>query len=325
MKTVRGIVLKINKKHLILLTKDEGSFVKVPHPGGSVRVGDDVSCRIYAPIWSKAVAVAACLAVAIIILSSAYSPGVPFWGWWDSSETAHGFIVFDINPSFELVLDQKLQVIAINDFNEDAVLLIEDWPEGDQLYAVLEWLLERAVHLEYLAPELENNLVSVTLVQLEDSTVSPRQLADFIEEQLSRSAVYGYVAVFTADRQAREEARDAGMSLNRYQLIKVFPQQIVEDALKDLPLIDLILELNDKFPGTLFRAFGKPEEPKQQLGPFDRTIPEKGPPDIPDRRNGDGDRKGEPPAHPDAPVDGSNETDSPPRSPDSVPPIPDRP
>jgi hypothetical protein len=278
MKKMQGIVLEVRKRHVILLTPD-GDFQKAPHPGGSVKRGDEVCCRLTAPPWPKAAAAAACLAAAVLVLIAVFPPGSPFSGVPGNGDSVQGYLVFDINPSFELAFNSKLEVTACRPLNEPAVSLLEGWRARRPLDDTIAWLLERSVAMGFLDLDLEHNLVLVTLVRVGSVEITPEPLAELIEEKLSRLGVSGYVGIFETEAQARAAAVTAGLSLNRYLLMEALRRQGIEDLPgDDSPLADLLRKLNGTLPGGLFRATGKPGQPPQ-FPPGSDNPP--GRPDLP--------------------------------------------
>ncbi|MEW5785889.1 MAG: anti-sigma factor domain-containing protein [Bacillota bacterium] len=305
MRKAQGIVLDIDKKNLILLTPD-GDYLKVPHPGGRVKIGDEVCCRLTVPAWPKAIAAAACLAAALFLLIVVYPPGTPFSGVPWSGDAVQGYLVFEINPNFELAYNEKLEVTACRALNDDAVLLLEGLQERAQLFDAVKWLLERSVSAGYIGRTLEDNLVLVTLVQVGQAEILPEPLADLIEEQLDRFGINGYVAVFETDARTHQEAVTGGHSLNRYLVVEALRRQGGEASpLDDKPLADLLRELNSNFPGGLVRATGQPEPPPQDSpdpadspGPPDHEPAHQGKPEPDPEEKGTEEQPARPGQHP---------------------------
>ncbi len=266
MKKVRGIVLEVNSKHLILMTPD-GDYQKVPHPGGNVKRGDEVSCRSSERIWPKTFTAAAFIAVAALVLITVFPLGIPdsgLMGTDDSVDPVYGYLVFDINPSFELAYDENMEVTAIQMLNDDAALLLEGLEANGQLYDTLEWVLERSVAMGYLDLEVEENLIFITLVQSGQVEVPPGPLAAFIEDNLSRLGITGSVGIFETDGQTHEQAAAAGMSVNRYLLLEALGEHYGEEiSLDEQNLGELIRGLEGKEIASLVISTFRPELPPQ--------------------------------------------------------------
>lgn len=294
MKIVRGLVLEVKSKHLILLTPD-GDYQKVPHPGGVIKRGDEITCRSSVRIWPKTFAAAALVAAAALILITILPLGIQdggFIGNDDSVDPVYGYLIFDINPSFELVYNQDLEVTAMQPLNEDAVLLLQGLELNGKLYDTLEWLLERSVSLGYLDSDQEQNFIFISLIQPGEIEVVPELLADFIEENLSYLGISGSVGIFETDKQAHEKAAAAGISINRYLLLEALGEHHGEEiSLDDQNLGELIRGLEGREIASLVISTFRPELPPQV--PVDSNglpgggvlpVDKPGKPDIPDKQ-----------------------------------------
>ncbi len=281
MKRVKGLVLEISKKQLIILTA-EGDYLRVPHPGGRVNYGDEVLCRLYSPLWLKVSAAAVGVAAALLILFTPslleISPGGIPW----AVDEVEGYLIIDINPSFELTYDENLKVTTCTPFNEEAVLLLEECPRGEQLEKAVDLLLDRSVFMGFLDPEQEHNLVLVTLVRGGEEEIPLKQIGRVIDDRLSQLGVSAYIGVFEADKQTREEAIAVDISLNRYLLAKALKQQDKEDVPPGASLLEMLTALVEHPSGSLFNITGKPEVPIQfPLEIIDLPEPSTGPPSLP--------------------------------------------
>jgi len=318
MTKVRGLVLEVKSKHLILLTPD-GDYQKVPHPGGVIKRGDEITCRSSVKIWPKTFAAAALVAAAALILITILPLGIQdggFVGNGDSADPVYGYLIFDINPSFELVYNQDMEVTAMQPLNEDAALLLQGLELNGQLYDTLEWVLERSVSMGYLDSNQEQNFIFISLIQPGEIEVVPGLLADFIEENLSNLGISGSVGIFETDEQTHEQAAAAGISVNRYLLLEALGEHHGEEiSLDDQNLGELIRGLEGKEIASLVISTFRPELPPQV--PVDSDgLPGGGglPVDKPDRAEEKG-KPGRPDFVPQVPS-GDNNGSGPP---DSVP------
>ncbi len=278
MKKIRGIVVEVNKKHLVLLTPG-GSFQRVPHPGGEIKRGEEVNCRASRSIWPKAAASAAIFAAAAILLVAIFPAGSPTNDLIDGIDPVQGYLAVDINPSLELAFNEELELTAFRPLNDDAALLLKDLQTGAELFDVVELLLERAVTLGFLDPGESENIILMTLVRAGEADNLSHALADLVEEKLIQFGIPGSVGIFEADGRDRDQVLESGISLNRHLLIKALQAQGVEAVTSgDLPVAALVSALHDKFPFSEFRSAVGPELPPSV--PFDaENLP--GPPDQP--------------------------------------------
>lgn len=276
-KVQRGIVLEVNKNHIILLTP-AGDCLKVRHPGGNIRRGAEIGYSTSTPTWPKVVATAACLTAAALILIAIIPAAFPLTDMFDRDSSVQGYLVLDINPSLELSFNAELEVTAFHPLNEDAVLLLEGLEVGTYLFDIVGLLLERSVELNFLNPD-ERNLILIALVQIEKTNISPQLLADLIEKKLSTYGISGDVGIFETSSTDRNEALETGISLNRHLLLEALHGQDKEKVIgDDLPAADLLSGLKNRLPFSEFRTTVVPELPTQVPFASD-DLP--GPPGLP--------------------------------------------
>ncbi len=242
---------------MILLTSD-GDYLNVPHPGGSIEAGDKIVCSKPLSSWPKVLAAAASLAAVIILVFFLIPVEGPENDLVEPVDHQYGYLAFDINPRLELVFDENQVVVNCLPLDEKARLLVENCPGDSRLEVVLEWLLERSVTEGYLDPEIEDNLVLVTLVESERAGVDSEMLADIIDEKLLQLEVSAYMGINKADEQARKKADAEGMSLNRYLLFEALQDQTGEKVHVDLPLPEVLFSLETPPAAGIFRSAGKP-------------------------------------------------------------------
>ncbi|TDL35239.1 anti-sigma factor domain-containing protein [Jeotgalibacillus sp. S-D1] len=120
----KGVVMEINKRHIILLTQ-EGEFLRVQKPSSSVEIGEMIYAK---PIernnsqrsrWPAYSALTAILLLSFFLLN-------PF-----TSNKTYAYLAVDINPSFEFKIGPDGQVLAINELNAEAAKIVDDilWEE----------------------------------------------------------------------------------------------------------------------------------------------------------------------------------------------------
>lgn len=260
MKKVKGIVLEVNEKELILLTSG-GDYRKIPHPGGNIRPGEELTCRLPVPAWPKA-ALAASLLAAAVFLIAILPAGLPLFELIDKNSHEQGYLALDINPSLELAFNADLEVTALQPFNDEAVLLLKDLETGADLAITVELLLERAAALGYLDPGREDNIVLMTLVTEEAVDDLPQLLADLVQDNLLQYGISGSVGVFEAESRQRNEALQEEISLNRYLLMEALDKRDMgQRAAGRQTAAQLMHILSDNLPFSEFRPGAARELP----------------------------------------------------------------
>ncbi|MFB1081315.1 anti-sigma factor domain-containing protein [Jeotgalibacillus sp. JSM ZJ347] len=151
----KGIVMEVNKRHLVLLT-GEGEFCRVRKPMEKVDVGDEVTAGVMAVRSYNhlvaAGALAAVFMIAFVILQ-------PFF-----NQKTYAHVAVDINPSFEIELNQHNETVMLEPKNEDArgifeSLSWEEEPVGD----VIEAIVQESIREGFITPEVGTVTVSTAL------------------------------------------------------------------------------------------------------------------------------------------------------------------
>jgi len=95
-----------------------------------------------------------------------------------SVSAAEAYVTVDINPSIELVINNKEKVVYVNALNEDAeVLLVDLELVGLNVDDAMDLIIEHAIELGYIDTDAEETLVSV-------STTSDTDLGAQIKERV---------------------------------------------------------------------------------------------------------------------------------------------
>jgi hypothetical protein len=245
MKVVRGVVMEICERHLVILT-NRGDFLKVPHPGGEVQTGQEISSRLSAPSWSKAAIAAACFAAAALLFTIIMPPAGLFPG---SGEAAYGYINLDINPSFEIAFNDELMVTGFDSFNDEALFLLEGLSAEGNVNDFLAQLIERACRHGYLKRADQENLVMVSIVQPDNGKLLQDELYAFLENKLTEMEISCLLIVTGADHKTREAALAEGLSVNRYMIARALQQEGYDTMpLAGTPLGELLLVIDQRLP-----------------------------------------------------------------------------
>lgn len=218
MSTVKGVVLKVEGREIILLTED-GEFLRrpvtgtVPRRGQKIEVTPEVEMqagpgRVIAFPRVGLLRAAAVLVLAVLAASLLTSlPG----------GQPSAYIAIDINPSLELAIDANARVLSVEPLNEDARILLAGLNiVGRDLPTALPMLLDRARALKFLKP---NGLVVASVV----TDNGPGQPGPTLENDVRRildaaladRGIPAQVEVVRAGLAEREQARALGLSVNK--------------------------------------------------------------------------------------------------------------
>ncbi|MCA1062129.1 anti-sigma factor domain-containing protein [Rossellomorea sp. AcN35-11] len=211
----KGIILEIKRDMLVMITQD-GEFLKgIKQPDQQYAVGDEIPFfpmsnerRASKPLITWNWKVSTALLTAMIVIFSLFSSA------FLQSNQAYAYVSVDINPSIELTLNNKQEVIALTPFNEDAKSLLrklKDWEEQD-VSQVTEEILLLCKEMGYLK---DNQHVLITSSFVEDSN---RQLEGDLTKELTKF-VQKYstdhnmnITVKETSKEMRQAATDKGMT-----------------------------------------------------------------------------------------------------------------
>lgn len=135
----KGVVMEINKRHIILLTR-EGEFLRAKKPSSPVDIGEMIVAETIEHNYKKRSHLPAYSALTAILLLSFFLLN-PF-----SENKTYAYLAVDINPSFQFTIGPDGQVLALNQMNAEAAQIVDDilWEEQtliesiDQIIAISE-------------------------------------------------------------------------------------------------------------------------------------------------------------------------------------------
>ncbi|WP_099364526.1 anti-sigma factor domain-containing protein [Fredinandcohnia onubensis] len=214
----KGIVMDVNDDYVTMLTPD-GEFVKAKHTKTSYEIGEEITCfpidervrNVSKPRFFQVrkwrYAVASSL-VAILFLSLF----IPF----SSRDEVYAYMSIDINPSFEVGLDENLQVISIEALNDEAKKLLESIPDwkNSTLDSITEKIIENSKDSGYLKGGKQ--VLITTVVTDSHNTDVDRELEQGIEE-IKEEYKKEQIAVtsITSTVETRKAAQEKGISTGK--------------------------------------------------------------------------------------------------------------
>lgn len=208
----KGIVMEQNRNYTIVMTSD-GRFHRANRLEAA-EVGMEVQFNVAEENrklfgWTQILRDNRMkIAIATIVL---FVTLLPVFSWYGSNQ-AYAYVNLDINPSFEMELNDKMQVIAMNPQNEEAeniVALLEDWKKKDASEVTLQ-TIQISQKLGYVN-QAEQVLVGISYVR---SDQVENDFSKEIETYLMGEYVGMSVAAFYVPSSIRNEAKDSGKSVN---------------------------------------------------------------------------------------------------------------
>lgn len=274
----KGIVLEIRGQYLIVMTSD-GEFCRVPPVDGPLMEGDEIefthTVETSTAIRSKrqgwkhwTYIAAACLLLLITAL--------PLWNMVFAS--AYAAVSIDINPSFELEVDEKYEVTDVQALNEDAERMLSDVEWKDRtMVEVTKNILSEARQHGFLKT---NHDVLIVPVGLKDPSAS-QELLQIMKKEIPNLTAGSQdeltITMMESTKEIRKQAQDFGVSAGRYALydsLKRIHKDVSEDKIRSLSISDVSSAIGgfknipnvvqySNVPSALKK--GQPVKPKQAI------------------------------------------------------------
>jgi len=203
-----------HKGYVTLLTPD-GEFVKTRKPNFPYEIGDEIfvqpSSKRFS-MFSQQVWKGLAVACAVFVLAFAAIFAFP------SNESAHAYVTIDINPSLELGINEELEVIEVNAFNDDAKRILEQIPDylNQNIFDVTESIFNKSKEFGYIKEQ--EIVISTFFDENEFEQDKVKELKEGIETlsndiQKESDVV---VEIFEATKTDRVNAKDKGLSTGKW-------------------------------------------------------------------------------------------------------------
>ncbi|WP_163093921.1 anti-sigma factor domain-containing protein [Bacillus velezensis] len=214
----RGIIVEKNKKFVTLLTPD-GQFLKTKNDHRTCEIGEEITFEGETRMGRRAsffdflklrpfklgVFTMTAIILFILILLPVFS-----------DNKAYAYMTLDINPSIEMTLNSKYEVIELTPLNHDAKQVISDigdWKSSDFKEVISNIITDCSKH--GYVKESKEILISTVYENTDDNTYKKgvkKQLADMTEKYKGTYQVQS----LESDMETREKAKQEGMSTGSY-------------------------------------------------------------------------------------------------------------
>ncbi len=211
--------MDVNDEYITMLTPD-GEFVKAKATKASYDIGEEVpffplnervrsntSNKPFFQVKKWRYALASSV-VAILLLSLF----IPF----SQSDEVYAYMSIDINPSFEVGLDEELRVISLEALNEEAKKLLESIPnwKNNTLDSIADKIILKSRDNGYLE-EGKQVLITTVVTDTHDIEVdqSLQKGINEIKEEYEKEQIA--VTSVTSTAETRKAAKDKGISTGK--------------------------------------------------------------------------------------------------------------
>ncbi|MGM0873302.1 MAG: anti-sigma-I factor RsgI family protein [Bacillota bacterium] len=241
----RGVVVECNDDFVTLLTPD-GQFLKANNKKGNYELGEEISFfpsmdereeaatrttrtkkRSFSDYFNFRSARVGALSVLVIIFFMISF--LPFF----NNDKVYAYMSIDINPSFEVGIDDQLKVISLETLNEEAEKLIDMLPEWENkpFYEIVDAIVNESKSEGFVYPGKE--IVITTVIKEEDKDAQIELEKDINEIRTSYEKEDMVVKTIETDSETRENAQRQGISTGKYlQLQEKAADESKEDVIK---------------------------------------------------------------------------------------------
>ncbi|MDQ0860577.1 anti-sigma factor domain-containing protein [Bacillus sp. V2I10] len=224
----KGIVVDRNDDYVTLLTLD-GQFLKANKQKRSYELGEEITFFQLSDTSERAKPLSIfnlrgirnglLAGMALILLFFTVLPVF-------KDDKVYAYMTIDINPSFELRLNEKLQVVQIEPMNEDGKKMlgdIKDW-KNRKISDVFSKIVDKSKDLGYLKGEKEIFITTVTTDDKHES-VKKKMRADVDHLKDSYKNENVKVSAVESDVETRNKAADQGISTGKYMQLNPKPAE----------------------------------------------------------------------------------------------------
>jgi hypothetical protein len=241
----KGVVVEYNDDFVTLLTPD-GQFLKANNVG-TCEVGEEIT---FFPLMdereeaatrtsrikqrslldlfnSRKVRICTLSVLAIMFFMISFLPSF-------NNDKVYAYMSIDINPSFEVGIDNQLNVISLVPLNEEAEKLIEKLPkwEDKPFDKIVDAIVAESKVEGYVYPGKE--ILITTVINEEDKDIQTKLDAGINEISTSYEDEEMVVNTIEADNETREKAQNQGISTGKYLELKE-ETKVVEPAKNQEP------------------------------------------------------------------------------------------
>ncbi|GAB2723694.1 YusW family protein [Paenibacillus thermoaerophilus] len=209
---MHGIVMKITEQCIVVLCED-GKFRNLPHPPVMPKLGDAIpvpaaEITIKRSRWQR-LQKYRFLAATLLLLCGI----TMLFTFIEIPAQPVALVAIDINPGFELFVDRKGKIKKAVLVNDDANWIVPDQQLiGKEFYAAARIIINKAEEQGYLGIQADKRWIWVSVVDF-----GPSSFDVDVNKIISESRDYRFEK-FDANEQQMEQAKKAGLTLNKYMV-----------------------------------------------------------------------------------------------------------
>ncbi|WP_168198349.1 anti-sigma factor domain-containing protein [Crassaminicella thermophila] len=262
----RGCVIKIEDDFVVVLT-DKTQYIKVKKKDG-LDVGKRIIFVKEDIYKEKKVTYKSFGMIAAIFMAMIFS--VTLIGNLNISYGAAAVVSVDINPSIELEINKRNEVIKVTPLNEDGKELICEELKGKLIEEAIFVIITNAKQKNFITKEKNSILISTTVIK-DDLKEKTKALENAIEEKIKQEKKLDGINIIYVEGNKKDlkEAKKQQISIGKYEVYKQSKEKnpkITLQQIKDMK----VQEIAEKRIGKL-----KVKEVKIHKDKKDKKLDEK--------------------------------------------------
>lgn len=231
----QGIVMEIKNKKAIVFTK-EGAFETVfLQKGQHVEIGSEIEVPVsksYFKSHKKRISTFVAAAAVMVLFFTQY----PFLQ--NSNLAVAAYVGLDINPSIEVGVNEKLNVVEVIPINDDGKIIVEQIDDDYRNKPLSEFIddtIELAKEDGYLT---ENKDVLLTITTIDKGAQAEiEEKVNVIKEETEQRGVA--VTTLEGDENTRKAAKDLGVSTGKYMIYKESKEALTIEETKEMSVTQI--------------------------------------------------------------------------------------
>ncbi|MFE1243268.1 hypothetical protein ACFW35_03975 [Fictibacillus sp. NPDC058756] len=239
MKSGSGIVIEVNNRKATLLMKD-GTFVTVRVPAGkNPSVGREYQASYFSEKKRSLFVLPSVAAILAVVLLSELIPT-------GSQSAAAAYVSFDINPSLEVGVDEEMQVIQIDAFNDEAKEIINKYNLNVENQFSFEDFADQLIKAYEEEGYMESDhSMLITTISSEEGNDKTESALDQAVNSIVKKTVVKYpvrITVSESNHDTREKAKQLGVSSGKYKAFQtayINDKTLKEEKIKEVNFQEL--------------------------------------------------------------------------------------
>ncbi len=176
------------------------------------------------PMWERVAALAAAFVLLLggVLIIARFIGGAP-----------DAIVAFDVNPSIEIELNGKNEIIGINALNADAKKLVGELDLDDKDFdTALDLIVAEMIEKGYISIDKNSILVSVDAESTESSDLLKQRVFEHISALLDEKSIEASVITqdFARKSEVKKLAEEYGISVAKATLIKRITDAGISDS-----------------------------------------------------------------------------------------------